>query len=678
MDLMVFKPYLSVMNCSSDMQIVRDDPWLKPVAEQVKKRYNRYLSRLQEVEDLSGSLESFALAYQYLGIHFDPIKNGWYYREWAPAARALYLTGDFNHWEPEQYPLKRNHQGFWELFLPAPTLQHGDRIKVVVDTPQGRMLRIPAWIQRVVQDPDTKNFDGQIWVQPQSKPKQAFVAREPLLIYECHIGMAQEQPGVGSYEAFEQQVLPRIAKAGYTAIQLMAIQEHPYYGSFGYQVSNFFAASSRFGPPEALKKLIDTAHQMGIAVIMDLVHAHTVKNLQEGITAFDGTDTLYFPAGERGRHPDWDSRIFDYGKLEVLRFLLSNIRYWMDEYHFDGFRFDGVGSMLYQHHGKKTMRSPEMYFDETVEQDAVTYLQLANTLIHRLNPHAITIAEEVTGMPGLTATVEQGGFGFDLRLGMGLPDFWIQLLKEKADEQWSMKALWEVLNDRKKGVKTVAYCESHDQALVGDQTLAFRLMGSAMYHNMATHRSDPVIDRGMALHKLIRFFTLVLGGQAYLNFMGNEFGHPEWIDFPRAGNKWSYHFARRQWSLVDHPGLRYRQLGAFDRAMLKFAKQYTLLGSGYGEQLLCDESNKTIVFRRADLIFVFNFHPQKSLEHYRIPVIEHGVYQLLFHSDKAEFGGHDRLDQKITYPAGRSKESKDAFLRIYNTNRTVQVFGIRL
>ncbi|MBQ4205403.1 MAG: 1,4-alpha-glucan-branching enzyme, partial [Bacteroidales bacterium] len=569
------------------MKIVDNDNWLSPVADEVQKRYDRYRNRLETIEKQYGSLDRFASAHEFFGFHYDRIRRGWWYREYAPAAHYLSLYGDFNGWNKYENPLENVGNGIWELFLPdseyKTRLVHGSLMKVLVQSSIGEQDRIPIYIERVVQDENTKDFAAQFW-----NPEKQYIFEnqtpeltdEPLLIYESHVGMAQEKEGVGTYNEFITNVLPRIKAGGYNAVQLMAIAEHPYYGSFGYHVSNFFAASSRFGTPEELKKLVDTAHGMGLLVIMDLVHSHTVKNVREGINLFDGTEYQYLKPGMEGIHPQWDSKLFDYGKTATLQLLLSNVKYWLDEYHFDGYRFDGVTSMLYKNHGiGETFDSPWKYFGDGVDNDAVTYLQLANKLIHDIDNQNVTIAEDVSGMPGICAHIEDGGMGFDYRLGMGLPDFWIKVLKDQSDEQWNMHEFFFTMTNRLYDVKTVAYAESHDQALVGDKTLAFRLMDKEMYFAMSKDQQNLIIDRGIALHKMIRFFTITLGGDAWLNFMGNEFGHPEWIDFPRHDNGWSYKYAKRQWSLADNECLKYQWLGDFDKAMLDFVKKTKVMQS---------------------------------------------------------------------------------------------------
>jgi len=661
-------------------KLIQTDPWLEGSANDIEERYNRFKSRLEEIEKDFGTIENFADGYNHFGINYDDRQKRWVYREWAPQAKALFLTGSFNDWNPSSHPLKRNDFGIWEIFLDQEIYKdkfvHGGEIKVLVESEKGKEHRIPAYIKRVVQDDTTKDFTGQAWLPGSYNWKDdnfTVGSLGELFIYESHVGMAQEKEGVGTYTEFKDLILPRIKDLGYNAVQLMAIQEHPYYGSFGYHVSNFYAPSSRFGTPEELKDLIKEAHRMGIAVILDVVHSHTVKNTVEGINQFDGSDGQYFHSGSRGLHPQWDSMIFDYGKTEVLRFLLSNLKYWMKEFHFDGFRFDGVGSMMYFHHGTEAFDSREKYFRQGVEWDAITYLQLANTLIHTINPGAVSIAEDVTGMPGLTFPVEDGGLGFDFRLGMGIPDYWIKLLKEQKDEDWNIHEIWQVLNDRLPHVKTVAYAESHDQALVGDKTIAFRLMDKEMYWHMAKDDPDLIIERGLALHKMIRLFTIAMGGQAYMNFMGNEFGHPEWIDFPREGNDWSYKYARRQWSLADSPDLKYQYLYAFDKVMIRIIKENKVMSAIYANQLNMDEHNKTLVFERNNIIFLFNFHPFNSIPDYKFPVNKAGEFRIILNSDDLAFGGHGRIDPNVSYVSSREGDGKE-YLKVYNTNRTSLVF----
>jgi 1,4-alpha-glucan branching enzyme len=665
------------MKSKEKLAIIQEDPWLDPYIDDVNGRFERYQKARKEIEQAAGSLLNFSNGHHYYGINYDNQKKGWIYREWAPNAYNLYLTGDFNQWNRTSHKLNKNDNGDWEIFLPYEKYKnsflHGSKVKVHVQAKNGSMDRIPAYIQRVIQDPKTHDFAGQLWFPEkpflwedhQFDPAQ--VSREPI-IYECHVGMAQEREGVGTYREFADDLLPRIQDGGYNAIQLMAIQEHPYYGSFGYHVSNFFAASSRFGTPEDLKYLVNKAHNMGIAVIMDIVHSHAVKNMAEGLNHFDGTDHQYFHEGGRGYHEGWDSMLFNYGKWEVKQFLLSNVRYWLEEYHFDGYRFDGVTSILYFHHGHTSFDHYDKYFTSEVDWDAVTYLQLANAVVHEFKKNSISIAEDVSGMPGLCRRPEEGGVGFDFRLGMGIPDFWIKILKERRDEEWNIHEMWNVLNNRRYKEKTIAYAESHDQALVGDKTIAFWLMDKDMYFHMHVNDQNMAVDRGIALHKMIRLITVSLGGEGYLNFIGNEFGHPEWVDFPREGNNWSHYYARRQWSLVDNKDLKYHYLRDWDKAMIHTIKDHHVLSASTAQEINMDADNKVIIFERNNLVFIFNFSISNSIFGYQFKVPEKGTYRIILNSDHKDFGGFGRVDDTIDYPTDENQN-----LSIYLTNRTALV-----
>jgi len=633
----------------NDPALIKNDPWLEPFREIITRRMEKASSREAELTG-GDSLQSFASGHLWFGLHQD--NQGWVMREWAPNAREIFLLGSFNQWKAsEEYRFERLEHGNWEIKLKKGSIAHGDRYKLLVRWEGGEGERIPAWCNRVVQDPETKVFDAQVWM-----PESPYQWKNPLpdlsdiqpMIYEAHIGMATEEYKVGSYSEFREKVLPHVVQGGYNTLQLMAIQEHPYYGSFGYHVSNFFAASSRFGTPEELKELIDAAHGHGIAVIMDIVHSHAVKNENEGLGKLDGNPAQFFHGDHRREHIAWDSLCFDYGKNEVSHFLLSNVHYWLMEYKFDGFRFDGVTSMLYYDHGlERDFTSYDFYFDGGQDEDAICYLSLANKMIQEIRPGALSIAEDMSGYPGLAVPVKDGGVGFNYRLAMGTPDYWIKTIKEKEDEQWNVSEIFHELTSKRADEKTVGYAESHDQALVGDKTLIFRLIDQEMYWHMNKGSQNLVVDRGIALHKMIRLITAATAGNAYLNFMGNEFGHPEWIDFHREGNDWSYQYARRQWSLKDKAELRYHQLGDFDREMIKLLSKYHIY-SGFCEHVKTDQADLVIAFRRRELLFVFNFHPSMSFTDYGLPV-DAGKYTTLLCSDDPEFGGFNRYDSKVVH-----------------------------
>lgn len=656
-------------------KLIQDDRLLEPFADRIIRRLKA--AEAKEKELTAGkSLSDFACGYLYFGLH--RTENGWVIREWAPNATHIYLVGTFNNWtEQADYAFRLVGDGVWELSLPLEAMSHGDLYALHVHWSLDYGKRIPAWARRVVQDSNTLIFNAQVWM-----PEEAYQWKNPdfvrddeaPLIYEAHIGMAGEEPRVHTYNEFRENILPRVKANGYNTIQLMAIPEHPYYGSFGYHVSSFFAPSSRFGTPDELKQLIDEAHGMGISVIMDLVHSHAVKNEIEGLGKYDGTRYQFFHDGPRGVHPAWDSYCFNYGKNEVLHFLLSNIKYWLDEFKFDGFRFDGVTSMMYLNHGLEVaFTSYNDYFNDNVDEEATTYLKLANQLIKQVNPRALSIAEDMSGMPGLAAPVEVGGLGFDYRMAMGVPDYWIKLIKEKSDDQWDVGDMFYQLTSKRLDEKVVSYAESHDQALVGDKTIIFRLLDKEMYYSMRKDQPSLIVDRGIALHKMIRLVTATTAGGAYLNFMGNEFGHPEWIDFPREGNNWSYMHARRIWSIADDPELRYHWLYDFDKEMMSFIRENRLLEIPEVYLIFENKPDQVMAYTRGDFLFVFNFNPTQSFTDYGI-ALSPSKYKIVLNTDSGYFGGHDRIDEDLTYYtmpcAGANSQH---YLKLYLPARTALV-----
>ena len=671
---------------AKQLKLVKSDPYLQPYEAALQGRYDYAINKEQEITG-GKPLADWATGYLYFGLHHTD--KGWVLREWAPNATAIYIKGDMNNWQKsEDYRLQPIGNGVWEAVLPENAMKHGQLYKLLVEWNGGYGERIPSYARRVVQDDNTKIFSAQVWAPADYKWKHKTIKggkqkEEPLFIYECHIGMAGDAEKVSTYEEFRQNVLPRIANLGYNCIQIMAIQEHPYYGSFGYHVSNFFAASSRFGTPEELKALIDDAHGRGIAVIMDIVHSHAVKNELEGLGNFDGTPYQYFHDGARREHPAWDSLCFNYGKPEVLHFLLSNCKFWIDEYGFDGFRFDGVTSMMYLSHGLgEDFNGYGSYFNGNEDGDAIMYLTLANKLIHQVKKNAITIAEDMSGMPGLACPQKDGGVGFDYRLAMGIPDFWIKYIKEVKDEDWKAGHILYEMTNRRQDEKTISYAESHDQALVGDKTIIFRLIDADMYWHFEHGHSTYMVDRGIALHKMIRLITASTVNGGYLTFMGNEFGHPEWIDFPREGNGWSYKYARRQWSLVDNQNYFFADLNRFDAAMvdllrknLHMVKDENGVHLPWVYTLWDNEGDQVVAYRRDKLVFVFNWNGQKSFSDYGILTTE-GKYRVVLNTDAKEFAGFGLSDDSIehfTQPDPLYKKDHKGWLKLYLPARSAVV-----
>jgi len=657
-------------------QLIKDDKWLEPYSGAIINRINTAKAKEKEVAGDS-NLYEFASGHLFFGLHKTP--GGWVVREWAPNATHIFLVGTFNNWEEKkEYAFKLLENGVWELQLNIDALRHGDLYALSLHWAVDFGKRVPAWANYVVQDEQTKIFNAMVWnpEEPYKWKNNSFSGtNEPPLIYEAHIGMAGEEERVHTYNEFREHMLPRIKANGYNTIQLMAIPEHPYYGSFGYHVSSFFAPSSRFGTPEELKQLVDEAHGMGMAVIMDIVHSHAVKNEIEGLGKYDGTRYQFFHEGARGEHPAWDSYCFNYGKNEVIHFLLSNLKCWLEEFQFDGFRFDGVTSMLYFDHGLgKAFSGYDDYYGPNLDFEATTYLTLANKLIKKIKPHSISIAEDMSGLPGLAVPQSHGGIGFDYRMAMGVPDFWIKIIKEKSDDEWEVGDIFYNLTSKRMDEKVVSYAESHDQALVGDKTIIFRLIDKEMYYSMRKDQPNLIVDRGIALHKMIRLITATTAGGAYLNFMGNEFGHPEWIDFPREGNGWSFKHCRRLWSISEDPELKYHWLYDFDKEMIHFMGQHKLLSIPPVDFVMENKPDKVLAYHRGLFLFVFNFNPTQSFTDYGIP-LGPGKYKVELNTDSGRFGGNNLVDEDISYytiPSGGS--TSQHYLRLYLPARTALVF----
>ena len=649
-------------------KIFEYDPYLLPYKKDIELRMENYRKKKHELLSSGVALLDFANAHEFFGFH--KVDGGWVYREWAPGADNVFIMGDMNGWNQTELRLNPLGNGVFEIYLYGErSLYHGCKVKTVIERGGSRFERVPIYATRVVQDNTTYKWCAEIFDEEYEWQNKFFPPAKTPIIYEAHIGMAQDKECVGTYLEFRDNILPRIKELGYNTLQLMAIMEHPYYASFGYQVSSFFAASSRFGTPNELKSLIDTAHTMGITVLLDVVHSHAVKNVGEGLNLFDGTEYQFFHEGERGEHPAWDTKLFNYDKNEVLHFLLSNLKFWMMEYQFDGFRFDGVTSMIYHHHGLGvSFTSYDDYFSLNTDTEAITYLQLANELIRQVKPNALTIAEDMSAMPGMCLPIKDGGVGFDYRLSMGVPDMWIKLLKTMPDESWSMGHLWYEMTNRRAKEKYIGYVESHDQALVGDKTIMFRLCDSEMYWSMNDGNESAVIHRGMSLHKMLRLLTATLAGEGYLNFMGNEFGHPEWIDFPREGNGWSHKYCKRQWNLVDNGLLKYKYLYEFDKDMLSLIKRHGIYSSN-AKSLYIDEENQVIVYKRNDLIFAFNFNPESSFEGYTLCNLDPGLYEPIISTDDKAYGGDGRVALSSVYRAGRVNGGTLGF-KIYLPSRT--------
>jgi len=687
-----------------------NDPYLQPFENDFKRRQANF-EKLQFLMN-----ETNTNLYKNFGLSKLSQTNNqttFQIKQFIPNVQAVHLTGDFNDWDPTKHCLEKlpNEHWIWELTFTISSdkmVSNKSKLKLAILSKNNQMVyRICPWAKYVTAPEKSASETSTVynWSYLDEHENQCqYTFQNPhvwpknknLKIYEAHIGISTEKEQISTYNDFTEKCLPRIKNLGYNTIQLMAIMEHAYYGSFGYQVTNFFAASSRFGPPSDLKKLIDTAHGMGISVLLDLVISHASRNVEDGLNNLNGlekTDPVYFHKPPKGDHTQWGSKCFDYSNYDTIKFLMSNLQFWIEEYNFDGFRFDGVTSMLYTDHASSRGFTGNLseYFGLHVDEESIAFIQLANHFLHEKYPNIVTIAEEVSGMPGTCKPAKYGGLGFDYRLAMAVPDFLIKLLKEESDENWDLEKLMFLLNNRRHDEKHISYCESHDQALVGDKSLAFWLMDKEMYTNMSVMTEETsIISRGIALHKMLRLLVQSFAGDAYLNFMGNEFGHPEWLDFPRAGNNESYKYARRQYNLVDDDLLRYKFLNNFDRAMnLAENSGKWLNGTSpdvYGEasknynfvSKKCN-NDKVIIFEKNDCIFCFNFNTAKSFENFQIGVGRPGKYEILLSSDEVEFGGYGNVTKngEVQYFSKTGDfDGRPNSMKVYMPCRTAVVYRL--
>ncbi|KAH9622869.1 hypothetical protein KSS87_007872 [Heliosperma pusillum] len=429
----------------------------------------------------------------------------------------------------------------------TPCLPHGSKYRVYFNTPDGPLERVPAWATYVLPDEEGNQSCAVHWdPSPEFTHKwknNSPKAPKSLRIYECHIGISGSDPKVSSFLEFSEKVLPYIKDLGYNAIQLFGVVEHKDYFTAGYRVTNFYAVSSRYGTPEDFKRLVDEAHGLGLLVFLDIVHSYSAADEMVGLSLFDGTNDCYFHTGKRGHHKYWGTRIFKYGDVDVLQFLLSNLTWWIEQYHIDGFQFHSIPSMIYTHNGFATFTGDlEEYCNQYVDRDALMYLILANDILHALHPNIITIAEDATLYPGLCEPSSQGGLGFDYYVNLAAPEMWLSLLENVPDNEWSMsKIVTTLMGNKAYTNKMLLYAENHNQSISGGRSLAEILLGAEIDSNLSTSS----LLRGSSLHK--------------------------GVEFPTSNNNFSYELASRRWDLLSDQGV-HQELFHFDQDMMKLDK----------------------------------------------------------------------------------------------------------
>ncbi|CED82984.1 1,4-alpha-glucan branching enzyme/starch branching enzyme II [Phaffia rhodozyma] len=580
--------------------LIDQDPDLENWDWYLNARFKHFQQSLEKLKTIyPGGLDEFSSGYLKMGLvlHDD---NSITYTEWAEGIIEASLIGDFNAFNPSAHLLKHEideHTGssYWTIHLPVmengqPQIPLGSEVKIRITLPSGESLdRFPAWVLRATQsqNPPEVLFRARIERLPPIYNGARPLAPRTPKIYEAHIGAATSKPhAIGTFEEFEKNVLWRVKAGGYNTLQLMGIMEHPYYASYGYQVSSFFAVSSRFGSIASLTSLIDAAHKQGIRVILDVVHGHSCTNDMESLNMFNGTRGMYFSEDSKGDHPIWGTAVN---------------QSWTGNY--------------------------GQYFSSDTDHAGVEYFMLANHIIKTLFPFVTTIAEDTAGFPTLALSTDIGGLGFDYRLTLGPAYHLFHLLKTEPDDaNWSVRDIVASLGNRRLqlGEKTIAFVESHDQCIEGGKTMSQWLFDDEIYTQMSVFQTPtPKVERAMALHKMLRLMVFAFAGEGYMNFMGNEFGHPEWLVFPSVQNGFHTTHCRRQWDLADFSrDLRYRDLARFDREMLEAEERGQWGSAELGHVWTQDEDSRLVVFTRANHLFIFNWNTKLPAKDDNLPIPE--------------------------------------------------------
>ncbi|KAI8557559.1 hypothetical protein RHMOL_Rhmol04G0020000 [Rhododendron molle] len=533
---------------------------------------------------------------------------------------------------------RKGRKAWLKKYMPA--IPHGSKYRVYFNTSDGPLERVPAWAPYVVPDADGNQAFAVHWEPPPEytykwKHKHPEVPKS-LRIYECHVGISGLEPKIASFNDFTEKVLPYVKEAGYNVIQLIGLVEHKDYFTIGYRVTNLYAVSSRYGTPDDFKRLVDEAHGLGLLVFLDIVHSYSAADEMVGLSLFDGSNDCFFHTGKRGHHKFWGTRMFKYGDVDVLHFLLSNLNWWVVEYHIDGLQFHSLASMIYTHNGFASLSGDmEEYCNQYVDKDALMYLILANEILHALHPKIITIAEDATLYPGLCEPTSQGGLGFDYFVNLSASEMWSSLLGNVPDCDWNMsKIVSTLIGNKHSADKMLLYAENHNQSISGGCSFGEILLGEPREH--ASDRKASIL-RGSSLHKMIRLISFTIGGHAYLNFMGNEFGHP--------------------------------------KDMMNVDEKERILSRGLPNIHHVNDTTMVISYLRGPLLFIFNFHPTTSYERYSVGVEEAGEYQVILNSDEKRYGGQALIeqDQYIRKTVSKRMDGLRNCLEVPLPNRSAQL-----
>ena len=581
--------------------------------------------------------------YKKLGAHLTEYEGekGVYFAVWAPHAKGVRVVGEFNCWGSDGYRMNRLEPlGIYEVFVPG--LEEGCMYKYLIETEKGDYLykadpfafyaeKRPGTASRVA------DISGFTWHDDRWMTKRAGwnAAESPMSIYEVHPGSWKRHPheededGFYNYRELAVELTEYIKKMGYTHIELMGIAEHPFDGSWGYQVTGYFAPTSRYGTPEDFQYMIDYFHKHNIGVILDWVPAHFPRDAH-GLANFDGEALYEHPDSRRGEHPDWGTKIFNYEKSEVRNFLIANALFWLGEYHVDGLRVDAVASMLYLDYGKQDGQWLPNKYGGNENLDAVWFFKHLNSIIHGRGDGSMIIAEESTAWPGVTKDVDDGGLGFTFKWNMGWMNDFLEYMH--------MDPYFRANNHgRLTFSMQYAYSENFIQVLSHDEVVHGK---GSMINKMPGEIDDKFAN-------LKAGYTFMFGhpGKKLL-FMGNEFAQlQEWSEAREL-----------DWFLLKED--RHLHMQNYVRALLQLYKKYRCLyeldDSWDGFQWInADDSYRSIFSfvrysktKRKNLLFVMNFTPMERPD-YRVGVPKKKKYELVLDSDAEEYGGSGRKHAKV-------------------------------
>lgn len=571
--------------------------------------------------------------YKKLGAHpsVEDGREGMFFAVWAPNAAAVHVIGSFNGWNEDQYAMQKIGEiGIWTCFIPG--VGENELYKYLIYTPEGRKLYKadpfansaelrPGTASRTANLSGYKWGDGR-WMEAREEKN---VFKEPMAIYECHVGSWMKHPDGGdgfyNYREFADRLVDYLKELKFTHIELMGILEHPFDGSWGYQVTGYYAPTSRYGSPKDFMYLVDTMHKNGIGVILDWVPAHFCPD-EHGLACFDGKCIFEDPDPRRGEHPEWGTKIFNLGKPEVKNFLIANVLYWIREFHVDGIRVDAVASMLYLDYGKKDGEWLPNQYGGNKNLDAVVFFQHMNSVVRGSYPGFVTIAEESTAWPKVTSEIGTEGLGFTFKWNMGWMHDFCEYMKldpiMRSGSHYNMTFAMSY-NSSEKYILPL----SHDEVVH---------LKCSMVEKMPGYQVDKYANLRLA-------YTFMMGHSGKkLLFMGQEFGQErEWSEAREL-----------DWFLLQNDlnaGMQ-RYFSELLKIYRKYPCMYEIDDSWDGfEWINADDKDRSIYsfFRKCDsdkkrLLFILNMTPVEYKD-YRLGVPEKGSYKVLLNSTDPEFGG---------------------------------------